>query len=499
MSRIFVVIGVLLVLVASCSKARNSIKNDTKVSEIKLPGDFADCLLADFDGDGLNEIFAMTIDSIGGPDDDSMYPRKGAIAHYSNGGFGDPVTFDLPPEAIVFDSGDIDSDGNPEILYLAGDGLYAMDYDKAAVSSPEKIISQNTVFMVPTARSVSYWDIFKSGPELSHNYLLLPCFKGITVYEINRGSIDSIGTITIHHRAGANSGIISETRQLNYLTYSCTLPTIEIADYNGDAIDDIFVISPSRIAIYQGVMGDGFSKVPSYIFKPYNETPEQLLNAGIQFRVQDINHDGRSDIIVSRSRGGVIKFQSDIEVYYCKSRGGYDEKPSFSRHITQAAGSAYLCDFNADNRADLAIPELQLGIVPLMKMLILNKLDMTLEIFTQQGGGQYPSEPNLKKYIAATVDINAGNISYDNKLSLAGDFNGDHFTDFLIDSGKGHLQIYYGAAGSVLSSEPNWNGYIPPALSMITTDINGDGKDEILAFNAQGSADTRLIRVVWVQ
>jgi hypothetical protein len=469
-----------------------------KSSDIRLPGNFADCILADFDGDGLNEIFAMSIDTLAALDDSQIYPRKGTIAHYSNGGFGTPVSFDLPSEAIVFDDGDIDSDGKPEIIYLAGDGLYALDYADGKISAPRKIVAQNTVFIVPTIRSVSYWDIYKVGRDSQRKYLLLPCCNGITVYGIDKGRIDSLGTIAIRHRAGANSGFVSETRGLNPLTYSCSLPTIQIADFNGDALDDIFVISPTKISIYQGILTGGFAVAPSYIFDPFNNSPEQAANSGVQFQVVDINNDARSDIAVTRTLGGVLKFQSDIDIYYGRSRGGYDDKPSYTRHLKQSAGSAYLCDYNSDSRIDLAIPELQLGIIPLMKMMILNRLDMQLEIFLQQGGGQFSSEPDLRKDISAIVDINTGNISYDNNMALDGDFNGDHLTDFLIDSGKGHLKIFYGAARTVLSSDDGWKAQIPQATSIMTSDINGDGKDEILAFYGAGSPDRQLIRVVWV-
>lgn len=483
-------------MTVACS--RQAPLNKVRVDNIRLPGNFADCILADFDNDGLSEIFAMSIDTLAADDEGRVYSRKGSIAHYSNGGFSPSITFDLPPEAIVFDDGDINSDGKPEILYLAGDGLYAMNYSGSGVSEARKIISQNTMFIVPTTRSASYWDMYRVGSGSKRRFLLMPCCNGITVYGIDNGRIDSLGTITIQHRAAANPGFVSETRELNPLTYSCSLPTMKIADYDGDALDDIFVISANKIAIYQGTMIGGFTENPTYIFKPSGAIPDQTLNSGVQFQIDDINNDGRSDIIVTQTQGGVTRFQSDIGIYYGRTRGGYNDKPSYTRHVKQSAGSAYLYDFNADGRTDLAIPELELGITALMKMMILNRLDMQIEVYLQQGGGQFLNEPSLRKEITATVDINSGNISYDNNMSFGGDFNGDHLTDFLMDAGKGNLRIYYGVAGTVLASEYAWSTQIQPATSIMTSDINGDGKDEILAFYGLGSADRQLIRVVWV-
>jgi hypothetical protein len=316
----YLVATIALSIVVSAACSRQAPLSKARIDEIRLPGNFADCIIADLDNDSLNEIFVMSIDTLALSDDDRVYSRKGIIFHYSNGGFKHSVTFDLPSEAIVFDEGDINSDGKPTILYLAGDGLYAMNYSGETVSAERKIISQNTLFMVPTIRSASYWDIYRKGANSNRRFLLLPCRNGITVYGIDNGKIDSLSTIAIRHRAAANPGFVSETRELNPLTYSCSLPTLKIADYDGDSIDDIFVISAGKISIYQGIMTGGFTESSTFVFKPYGAPPDQAVNSGVQFQIDDINNDGRSDIIVTQTQGGVTRFQSDIGIYFGRVR-----------------------------------------------------------------------------------------------------------------------------------------------------------------------------------
>lgn len=499
--KIFFLITISILAIFACSK--HSPKGTAKVEEIALPGAFADCLMADFDGDSTYEILALTVsEPAAGDTAEPLGNRKGAIISRIGGAYrSDRATlFDLPPDAIVFDTGDIDGDKRPEILYLAHDGLYAMEYASGLVSEPRRVISHPTLFILPTAGSVSYWDIYRPSRAAGKAYVVIPCHAGLAVYGMSgTGAVDSLGILRMRHQARALVSPVTEMREMNPLNYVCSLPTVQIADCGGDGIEDIFVMSDNKVIVFQGDLDGRFDSEASLTFAVNHaaDTGGADANSDIQFQVSDLNADNRADIVASKTSGGVMRFESEIDIYLCRARGGYDDKPSFSRKVRKSAGTAYLNDFNGDGRTDLVIPALELGIMPMLKMLILNRLDLNIDIYLQESG-RFPDEPSLRKPISASIDLNTGNISYGNNMAFGGDFNGDRLSDFLLDTGKGELRIFYGASGLVLGQNYGWSLELPNPASVYTQDLNGDGRSEILAFYGQDSPDQDKIRLIWV-
>jgi hypothetical protein len=375
----------------SCSR-QPTVKSPAHIEELRLPSDFAECLMADLDGDSIIELIAFSVVDTGSRNDSNY--RKLSIFRFTQTGYNpDPsVTFDIPLDAILFDTGDIDGDSLPELLYLATDGLYAIGYKNNTISQPHQIVAQKSIFTVPTVRSISSWDLYRQMGDQA--YLLIPCFEGIAVYSFNRGRIDSLSTLHFSHQARASVGPLSELRDTNPLTYTCRLPAVHIGDYNADLVSDLFIISDNRVLIFPGRLEGRFENAPEFAFgdqyaRAVNTTDP---NSSLLYQIEDINNDGREDIVVSKNSGGVTSNKTEISVHLCRMRDGYDVAPNYLRSVPKAVGVAYLHDFNSDGRIDMAVPALELGVVALIKMLVLNSLNIDIDIFLQEVGA-FPPRP----------------------------------------------------------------------------------------------------------
>ncbi len=478
---------------SGCSGKEES--GTASVEELNLPSELSDFMMADFDGDSLMEILALCADRYA-----PVPIRKGCLFYQSDGAYrSDPdLVFDIPPDAVVFDIGDIDGDNSPEILYLSYEGLYALKVTDGGVEDPRLVIGRTSIFYLPTNESISYWDFYRVSPQSNRTFLLIPTFSSLSIYSVGNGRISPVTDIPIQHRATAQSPGISEMRDRMALTYQYSLPVIEFCDYNGDGVEDIFVIDDTRMSIFAGTFQGGFLKDQDD--RSYeNLWPEaEGGNTEFNLQVQDLNGDGLADLIVSLISGGVKSLESNIKIYLCNAREGYNETPSFSRNISNSAGTTYLHDLNNDGRVDIVIPALKIGVTALMKMLILSRLDLGLDIYLQDVGGRYPDEPSLSTSISATVDLNSGNISYGENIAVTGDFNGDNLSDFLIETGDGTLDIYFGAIGTVLAGKPGWSYRLPKPSSILAADCDNDGISEILAFYGSAEDDRGKIRVVRV-
>lgn len=502
MGRLMLITSMALAcIISSCG--RQAVKGPARVEELKLPGDYLDFLLADFDGDSIQEILAFSLEEASqNAGSESAARRKGTVISYGNGGYshGRVLSFDLPTGAVVFDTGDIDGDARPEILYLTGDGLYSIAVHNGVISKPLKVVSQSTIFVLPTPESAVCWRMYRISRSPRRPLILIPCIQGISIYAIEEGLVDSLTTIHSQPYASASSRAVSEMRETNPLAYSCSLPIISVADYESDGIDDIFLVRRSRILIYPGNLSRGFAEQPTVTFGK-DMAPDDMTqdsNSELLFQVGDLNGDGRADIVMSRGGGGITHYQTEVSVYIGNSGGGYSARPSYVRRVAKSAGRAFLNDFNGDGRIDLAIPSMQLGVTALLKMLVLNRLDMEIGIFLQQVGGQFPNEPTLSKSISSSVDLGTGNIAYAENMAFSGDYNGDRLKDFLFENGTGKLQVFYGAPATVFSPDVGWSTVIPHPCCLHASDLDHDGRSEILAFYPRGSKDDNIIRVIKV-
>lgn len=491
--RLFAVLIALSVLIVNCS--RKETRGSALVCELNLPGDLGDFAMADFDGDSLLEIIALCADDRG-PEP----ARRGCVFYQSEGAYepDSGVIFDVPPDAVAFDTGDIDGDNRPEILYLSHEGLYAMKVTGGKIESPRPVIEKTTVFHLPTSESVSYWDFYRVSPRSDRAFLLIPTLSGLSVYSVGNRGVAQATDIPLHHRAAARSGGIFEMRDRIGFTYKYFLPVIEFCDYDGDGVEDIFIIDDRDVSIFAGNLQGGFEKDP--IDRPCDKLWPEARGDDTDFNVQvrDLNRDGLADLIVSQNRGGIKNLESNIRIYLCEIREGYNETPSFSRNVSNSAGMAYLHDLNNDGRIDIVIPALKIGITALMKMLILNRLDLALDVYLQAAGGRYPDEPSLSTSISALVDLDTGNISFGENIAVTGDFNGDNLSDFLIETGDGTLDIYFGTIGTALARSPGWSYKLPKPSSIMAADCDNDGFSEILAFYGSAQVDSSMIRVVHV-
>lgn len=486
------ILSLLAGVFTGCSDDAN--QSPALVDELALPGDLSDFIAVDFDGDSLREVLAF-----GCYQRDSIPSRWGAVYSMNNGRLDSApiIRFDLPDHAVVFDIGDCDGDGKPEVLYLADDGLYSIKIDGLRVEKPKRIIETRTIFFLPTPRFASRWDFFRELSGDDRNIIIIPSIASVSVYYIENSAVKKSDDIFYKLHAHSSAPPIAESRTSNQLGFDFELPFFEFLDYDGDGIEDLYIIDDdSEVDIYIRSFNGSFSDKP--VSKPGGRFRDGDIATHTEILARDINGDGLGDLVISSYTGGVKNLESKIEIYLCKTRGGHGDTASFEHTIPNSAGVLFLTDLNHDGRTDMVIPALRIGITALLKMLILNRVDLGLEVFLQQPGGVFPTTPSMSTTISASADLNSGQISFGGNIAASADFNGDRLSDFLIETGDGTLNIYYGSVGNVLEPEPGWTYQLPTPSSIIAEDCDNDGISEIFAFYNNSSTDRDIIRVIHV-
>ena len=230
---------------------------------------------------------------------------------------------------------------------------------------------------------------------------------------------------------------------------------ILVADLNGDKKDDIILVQPTEPAkLYVLISnGDGTFTVGN------NYTPTDLsLVGGL---LTDINGDGKLDVLAfdNSSPADVIEMLGNGD-------GTFQAPSTLGTLTTSAPNNMIFGDFNGDGKIDFA-GQLESG---------------QLQVTLATGAGLFANAPvSLKtpdNHFGACTSTN-GDLTGDSKPEIVSFNCNSNTVTVYVNQGDGSFAtgVYYDNNGN-LDQQPN---------SGVIADMNGDGKNDIVALNANAA------------
>lgn len=294
-------------------------------------GQTQDLAAGDFNSDGRTDL-AVSLN-------DPTF-RLSLLTGNGDGTFNPPVNFENSAErfdspAIV--ATDLDNDGRLDVV---------LAHVISCFTAP-CIASQNITVMLGLGDGTFQIPIeIDVGTGMSR----------IAIGDFNRDGIKDLAIAGDNSRVytllgiGNGSFLQQPTIQLTADTLFVDATDVDVADLNGDSIDDLVVAIPlngSRTAILLG-QGDGTFQTPRILTEPNLRVPQYQV-------IDDFNRDGFKDLAIALGWGtqGLIEIRNGNGDGTFRSPVLYFVPPPLS---SVGGGTLVSADFNRDGRPDIGLP-----------------------------------------------------------------------------------------------------------------------------------------------
>lgn len=464
------------------------------LAALDLPANASVVLSDDLDGDGLGDLLFVA-------------GRDAAVYFLSDGTTGPApdLTFRIAADAVFLDLGDVDGDPARELVVLTRGGVEAYRFGGRRVAGPTLVAgpAADDVCLYPVADSDVMWndfllDLDGAGAE----DVVLPTDAGYRVYL--RGAdplaFAPAGVIPVLP-GGALS--LSPGSDLGAVEQTLEMPRIFTGNVTGDARPEVLTFDGHSVCAYRrpdAPDGEWPLVLERTLYEGEASLAESLFSSR-NVRIEDLDATGLSCLLVVRSLEGAIDF-------FSRAAGAADSAPEAEplgeRRTLKLGGwilPPKLIDLDGDQRIDLLAPTVEaINPLKLMRIFATKSFTMKYSIFRNRDGVRYARTPDEVREITFPLQYETEgmrpSVAYQMVYSFDGDFDGDGAKDFMAKTAPARLDVFRGTGAGSFGKEPAASIAIDDATPFLALeasvyDLNRDGRsDLLLRYRArEGGAD----------
>jgi hypothetical protein len=477
----------------------------------RLPGTELGLDVADMDGDGKTDLVAAHMTSPTAHVLDrsiSVYAQLGGKA--SRFSSTHARRWVVPPDACVFLAGDYDPAPGGEVLFLCPTRIAGI----RANGETFEVAKVDSFFDYPESSALPVWRQTWDLDGDGLNELVVPTSTGYALFKRASKDAPLALTASLKVRVKVKFGPAFETILLNrFLSASSRLRRLSAVDMNADGRLDLIVYRQKGLAQFLQREDGTFPNDPD-VEKPVatvkNAKSGKKDDAGteafanVRLDVDDVNGDGRADLLATRTLGELGVFETlrtQQLIFLGRKDGAWDEsKPDVVLNLKGVSDDPVLIDWDGDGRRDLILSSYRMDMFTNLKRAITEDMTVTYMIFRQQAGGVFESDPSF----VLSTDVPLSDLERRGGIKamlFTADLNGDGIRD-MIARRVDRLEVELGLLDD---GDPAFDSDNPIGLAVGRTeppwvaDLDGDGRDELI-FEPFGGNDlaARTIRVVGV-
>ncbi|MGI9591187.1 MAG: FG-GAP repeat domain-containing protein, partial [Myxococcota bacterium] len=358
-SRTRLLAGLVTVLLVDPARAAEPFS----VFELPGPGRVVTADIADLDGDGRSDIWALSI--YGVPPDS----RRELRIHFQrqDGSFADTPdwTGSAVDSAAAYDIADLPDGPGEELLLLRRDRVSVLSFAGRKLATRDLVIPGDpTIAAAPDERGLDRYRLMRE--EVGPN-LLVPGLGELIVLTpagevLSRPEVGARANYFIPHRPGP---LVGESEIESYFDFA----HIEIGDANGDGRGDLIASTRHELRVFQQREGGGFPQEAdqTLAFRRLDETDQIRGSGNVRMTTGDFDGDGRADLLVTSTTGGLLNARSETSFHLNREGTWNLAQPDGSFVVEGGWSSLQLIDLDGDGRPELAEARVALTILEIVE------------------------------------------------------------------------------------------------------------------------------------
>ncbi|MDQ7779956.1 MAG: VCBS repeat-containing protein, partial [Planctomycetota bacterium] len=275
------------------------------------------------------------------------------------------------------------------------------------------------------------------------------------------------------------------------ISFERILPLPSVADFDGNGLKDIFLISDRRLLVFLQEEKGVLRAEPSLTLKAdlhrSQEGAGRVVNVALW--VCDVNADSRADVVSFVAEGSLAELEnmtSSALLFLNRGRDGFPDTPNSIINLKGMLVGSWVGDFNGDGCADLLMTSVKTDFTTAMMKYVSKQtqVDYAIHLFDKRAGGFTVSPGYLGQERIAAED---GSL-----WKLLAQFNGDVDGDRISDrvglrekDGKTLLYARHGKRGSkpntmAFDKKPMFEREVEKGGMLRVLDIDSDGRAELV-------------------
>jgi hypothetical protein len=409
------------------------------------------------------------------------------------------LVWEMDPEATVIDVGVLGSvSDHKSIVYLTGSEVRAYQLTGRGPPTPTTLLEIPTLTVFPEPVDLPILPLIHDWKGTGQPWLGIPQFGQLMLYPMAQAGPQGPGEPVKLYQPTLLFGGEREHRLIRdyALQLIYRLPQLVVRDFNGDGRADLIAAWQDHVAVYVQDATGRFPQEPSqtFYFNMRTELEGTLRLVQISPLIEDLNGDGRADVILTKMIGRITDRRLVTSVYLNRA-GSLPAQPDVSVEHDGFATTLLAKDLNGDGRRDLVVPLVRIGVRNLISNLLTNRVDVSLLTHLYRDEGIFAGVPDWTRSFTYQIDMSDGVVLQGIWPNVEGDFDGDGKPDLLV-AGDDEVTVYLATPGTLFARDPAARLPIKTSSRVIVRDLTDDRRADIVMWYDRSSEWKGVVKVL---
>jgi VCBS repeat protein len=409
------------------------------------------------------------------------------------------LVWQMDPEATVIDVGELGAErARASIVYLTGSEVRAYHLTSGVQPTSTTLLKIPTLTVFPEPGDLPSLPLIRDWKGTGQPWLGIPQFGQLLLYPLTQADLRGPGEPVKLFQPTLLFGADAEHRLIRdyALQLIYRLPQVFVRDFNADGRADLLATWQDHLAVYLQDAAGRFPQDPTQTFH-FNLRTEQERSLRLVYispLVEDVDGDGRADLILTKMTGRLTDRRLATSVYLNRA-GNLSGQPDVRIEHDGFASTLLAKDLNGDGKHDLLFPLVKIGVRNLIRNLLTDRADVSLQVHLYRDQGIYDSTPDWMRSFSYQIDMSDGIVLQGVWPNVEGDFDGDGKADLLV-VGNDEVAVYLATPGTLFARDPAARVPVKTSSHVIVRDLTESRRADIVMWYHEPSEWKGLIKVL---